>query len=218
MDEQPPSDQPAPKPSATVAERAAPMPFDAIYKALFNDPAADPNMALRFLEYGSELLRELRGSGALARGEPCPILCVAVHNGRRRWRAPIRSDEPVRLPAVLGAASGGRGLARAARGEVRNGTAATGGNHEARGSTAGRVATSSAERSPATSVVPFTVSPVEAPDTVIDSAASMSGSVADTLNVAVPVFLPASTVISKSSPPCSPCRTPPCRRSCRRSP
>ena len=178
MDEQPPSDEPA---STPAAEPAAPMPFDAIYKALFNDPdtvadmlrrylaepvgplpaalagaldfatlrrlpaewitrdfrarrgdrlwcadfrddavrdgwparmflhlefqsAADRDMALRFLEYGTELVRELRGSGAVAPGEACPILCVAVHNGRWRWGPTTRADGPMNLPAVLGAA------------------------------------------------------------------------------------------------------------------
>lgn len=66
--------------------------------------ADHPEMALRFQEYGAELLRELRASGAVARTGPCAILCVAVHNGRTPWRAPTSVAGMVCLPPVFGPA------------------------------------------------------------------------------------------------------------------
>lgn len=62
----------------------------------------DGYMALRFLEQGGELLRELRAQGAIREGEPCPVLCVVLHNGRSRWRAADSAADLVSLPAALG--------------------------------------------------------------------------------------------------------------------
>ena len=72
---------------------------------------ADRDMALRYLEYGSELYRELRDTGALAAAEPCAILCVVVHNGAALWRAPTRAADIARLPPSFGRASLPEGLA-----------------------------------------------------------------------------------------------------------
>ena len=65
----------------------------------------DGSMALRFLEYGGELFRELRGTGGVGTNEPCAILCVAVCNGAAPWRAPTRMGDLVRLPPVFGRAT-----------------------------------------------------------------------------------------------------------------
>ena len=71
----------------------------------------DPDMALRFLDYGGELHRELRGSGLLGADDACPILCVVVHNGTSPWRAPTQAGDRMRLPSVFGDASPPPGLA-----------------------------------------------------------------------------------------------------------
>ena len=63
----------------------------------------DGQMALRFLEQGGELVRELRSQGAVADGETCPVLCVVLHNGRSRWTAPTSAAALVNLPPALGA-------------------------------------------------------------------------------------------------------------------
>ena len=62
----------------------------------------DAYMALRFLEQGGELLRELRAQGAIREGDPCPVLCVVLHNGSTRWTAAKSAAELVTLPAALG--------------------------------------------------------------------------------------------------------------------
>ena len=72
---------------------------------------ADRDMALRFLDYGGELYRELRDSGMVGAEGACPILCVAVHNGASPWQAPTRAGDLARLPPALGSASPPRGLA-----------------------------------------------------------------------------------------------------------
>ena len=71
----------------------------------------DGDMALRFLDYGGELHRELRGSGTVGPDDACPILCVVVHNGTSPWRAPTRAGDHMRLPPEFGTASLSRGLA-----------------------------------------------------------------------------------------------------------
>jgi len=63
----------------------------------------DPFMALRFLEYGAELYRELRAEGAVAAAEPCPMLCVLLHNGRSPWTAAASAADLLGLRQALGA-------------------------------------------------------------------------------------------------------------------
>ncbi len=62
----------------------------------------DGQMALRFLEQGGELVRELRSQGAIGDGEPCPVLCIVLHNGRSRWAVPTSAAALVNLPPSLG--------------------------------------------------------------------------------------------------------------------
>ena len=62
----------------------------------------DQLMALRFLEQGGELVRELRAQEAIRRGEPCPVLCIVLHNGRSRWTAATSAAALVNLPSALG--------------------------------------------------------------------------------------------------------------------
>ena len=71
----------------------------------------DALMALRYLDYGGELYRELRAEGAIAAGEACPILCVLLHNGRSPWTAATSTAELLGLPPALGAATVPEGLA-----------------------------------------------------------------------------------------------------------
>ena len=71
----------------------------------------DPDMALRFVDYGGELHRELLSSGMVGPDDACPILCVVVHNGASPWRAPTQAGDHMRLPPVFGDASPPPGLA-----------------------------------------------------------------------------------------------------------
>ena len=64
----------------------------------------DPFMALRFLDYGGELYRELREARVLEKDAECPILCVLIHNGNAPWTAPTQAADLVRLPVALGRA------------------------------------------------------------------------------------------------------------------
>ncbi len=64
----------------------------------------DGFMALRFLEHGNELYREVRAQGVVAEGDPCPVLCVLLHNGRTPWTAPTSAAATLRVPAALGRA------------------------------------------------------------------------------------------------------------------
>lgn len=64
----------------------------------------DGQMALRFLEQGGELVRELRAQGAIRDGEPCPVLCLVLHNGRAGWTARTSAAALVNLPPALGPA------------------------------------------------------------------------------------------------------------------
>ena len=73
--------------------------------------AADRDMALRFLDYGGELCRELRDCGTVGAEDPCAILCVVVHNGAAPWRVSTRAGDIARLPPSFGRASVPRGLA-----------------------------------------------------------------------------------------------------------
>ena len=71
----------------------------------------DSYMALRFLEQGAELYRELRAQGVLEEVDPCPVLCVLLHtllhNGAvrlgpprprpRNWRACRRPSGACRM-------------------------------------------------------------------------------------------------------------------------
>ena len=68
-------------------------------------------MALRFVDYGGELHRELRGSDLVGPDDACPILCVVVHNGTSPWRAPTHAGDHMRLPPAFGDASPPSGLA-----------------------------------------------------------------------------------------------------------
>lgn len=61
----------------------------------------DGEMALRFQEQGAELIRELRAQGVIAEGEPVPVLCVVVHNGRSPWTAPASAAEIACLPPAI---------------------------------------------------------------------------------------------------------------------
>ena len=72
---------------------------------------SDGVMALRFLDQGNELYRELRAQGAIAEGDPCPVLCVLLHNGRTRWKAASSTAELVNAPPVFGRATVPAGLA-----------------------------------------------------------------------------------------------------------
>ena len=38
----------------------------------------------------------------LEEGDPCPVLCILLHNGRSPWTAATAAAEPVPLPAALG--------------------------------------------------------------------------------------------------------------------
>ena len=69
-------------------------------------PVTSPTafMALRFLEYGNELYREVRAHGVVGEGDPCPVLCVLLHNGRSRWTAPTSAAATLSMPAALGRA------------------------------------------------------------------------------------------------------------------
>ena len=62
----------------------------------------DALMALRYLEYGGDLHRELLSEGVLAIGDPCPILCVLLHNGRSPWTAATSAPALVSLPPAFG--------------------------------------------------------------------------------------------------------------------
>ena len=62
----------------------------------------DRDMALRFHAQGGELLREIRAQGAVRDGQPCPVLCVLVHNGPVRWTAATSVADLVSLPPALG--------------------------------------------------------------------------------------------------------------------
>ena len=62
----------------------------------------DGQMALRFLQQGGELVRELRAQEAVGVGEPCPVLCIVLHNGRSRWTAATSAGALVNLPSALG--------------------------------------------------------------------------------------------------------------------
>ena len=64
----------------------------------------DGFMALRFLEHGNELYREVRAQGVVAEGDPCPVLCVLLHNGRTPWTAPTSAAATLPVPAALGRA------------------------------------------------------------------------------------------------------------------
>ena len=64
----------------------------------------DGFMALRFLEYGNELYREVRAQGVVGEGEPCPVLCVLLHNGDSPWTAPTSAAATLSVPAALGRA------------------------------------------------------------------------------------------------------------------
>ena len=64
----------------------------------------DGFMALRFLEYGNELYREVRAQGVVGEGDPCPVLCVLLHNGRSPWTAPTSAAATLSMPAALGRA------------------------------------------------------------------------------------------------------------------
>lgn len=71
----------------------------------------DSTMALRFLDHGNELYRELRAQGAVAEGDPCAVLCVLLHNGRTRWTAAASAAELVNAPPALGRATVPPGVA-----------------------------------------------------------------------------------------------------------
>ena len=73
-----------------------------LFVHLEHQSGPDSFMALRFLDYGGELYRELRDAEALAKEEACPILCVLIHNGSSPWTAPTRAAELARLPLALG--------------------------------------------------------------------------------------------------------------------
>lgn len=64
----------------------------------------DGFMALRFLEYGNELYREVRAQGVVGEGEPCPVLCILQHNGGSPWTAPTSAAATLSVPAALGRA------------------------------------------------------------------------------------------------------------------
>ena len=72
---------------------------------------SDGVMALRFLDQGNELYRELRAQGAIVEGDPCPVLCVLLHNGRTSWKVPSSTAELVNAPPVFGRATVPAGLA-----------------------------------------------------------------------------------------------------------
>ena len=61
----------------------------------------DGEMALRFLEQGAELVRELRAQGVVAESDPVPVFCVVVYNGRSPWTAPASAAEVASLPPAL---------------------------------------------------------------------------------------------------------------------
>ena len=63
----------------------------------------DGLMALRFLEQGGELVRELRAQEAIRETEPCPVLSVVLHNGRSPWTAPTAAAALVNMPSAFGA-------------------------------------------------------------------------------------------------------------------
>jgi hypothetical protein len=61
----------------------------------------DGRMLFRFFEYGCELSDELAASGALGANGDCPILCVLVYSGRKRWTVPSRTTALGPLPPAL---------------------------------------------------------------------------------------------------------------------
>ena len=63
----------------------------------------DGQMALRFLEQGGELVRELRAQGAVRETEPCRVLSIVLHNGRSPWTAPTAAAALANMPPALGA-------------------------------------------------------------------------------------------------------------------
>ena len=65
----------------------------------------DGQMALRFLQQGGELVRELWAQEAIRKREPCPVLCIVLHNGRSQWTAATSAGALVNLPPALGAPS-----------------------------------------------------------------------------------------------------------------
>ena len=56
------------------------------------------------LEYGNELYREVCAQGVVGEGDPCPVLCVLLHNGRWPWTAPTSAAATLSMPAARGRA------------------------------------------------------------------------------------------------------------------
>ena len=66
--------------------------------------AADPDMALRILEYTTLLYRELKRNEALGPdGKRPAVLPVVLYNGESRWTAPVEVRD---LIAAVGAFAG----------------------------------------------------------------------------------------------------------------
>ena len=63
----------------------------------------DRRMALRFLEQGGELMRELHAQGAIRETGPCPVLSIVLYNGRPRWTAPTAAAALANMPPAFGA-------------------------------------------------------------------------------------------------------------------
>ena len=64
----------------------------------------DGYMPLRFHQHVAELYRELRAQGTITATDPCPVLCILLHNGRSLWSAPTKASDLVKLPLALAAA------------------------------------------------------------------------------------------------------------------
>ncbi len=75
---------------------------ECLFLHMEHQSTGDRDMMHRFLEYGGELSRELRRSGAPGRDGDCPIVCVLVYNGRGRWTAPTQTGDLARAPAAFG--------------------------------------------------------------------------------------------------------------------
>ena len=86
--------------SFRTAARSAGYPRFMLFNLEFQS-RRDGEMALRFQEQGAELIRELRAQGVIAEGEPVPVLCVVVHNGRSPWTAPASAAEIACLPPAI---------------------------------------------------------------------------------------------------------------------
>ncbi len=83
-----------------VAQTAAGRRRGRLFLLLEHQSRNDPHMALRMLEYATELLRDLRAENALGPGGRLPLMLpVVVYDGVMPWSAATRLTDRVEWPA-----------------------------------------------------------------------------------------------------------------------